>query len=230
MGLKHLLGALITTLTLVLPGTAAADKSLPEVTHDGLHLVKHTKVRAVWMKPGANLDEYDEVALLKCYVAFNKNWQRNYNEETIDLTNMITDQDMKKIRDTLSEQFNKVFTEVLTKAGYKMVTKGASGVLILRPAIVNLEVTSPDTMAPNMDQSFSANAGQMTLYMEMYDGKTGDIIARVIDPEALGDGLWQVRNSVTNLADADQLLRKWATLLSDHLAAVKAAGSPAASN
>lgn len=63
----------------------------------------------------------------------------------------------------------------------------------------------------------------MTLYMELYDGRTGDIIARVVDPEALGDDFWQVRNSVTNLADADRVLRRWATLLSDHLAAMKAA-------
>ena len=230
MGLKQLFMMMIAALALALSGTAVADNSLPQVTHDGLHLVKHTKVRALWMKPGANLDNYSEVALLKCYVAFNKNWKRDYNEETVDLANMITDQDMQKIRDKLSEEFNKVFTEVLTQAGHKMVTQGGSGVLILRPAIVNLEVTSPDTMAPNMDQSFSADAGQMTLYMEMYDGKTGDIIARVIAPEALGDGMWQVRNSVTNLADADRLLRRWATALSDHVATVKVMASTAASN
>jgi len=66
--------------------------------------------------------------------------------------------------------------------------------------------------------------------MELYDGKTGDIIARVVDPEALGDDFWQVRNSVTNQADADRVLRRWATLLSDHLATVKAASTGAASS
>ena len=230
MNIKHLARSFVAILTLSLASGASADSSLPEVTHDGLHLVKHTKMRAVWMAPGANLDEYSEVALLACYVAFNKNWQRNYNEETIQLENMITDQDMKKIRDDLAKEFNKIFTEVLTKAGHKMVTTGGSGVLIVRPAIINLEVTAPDTMAPEMEQSFAANAGQMTLYMELYDGKTGDIIARVIDPEALGDDFWQVRNSVTNQADADRVLRRWATLLSDHLATIKAAGATAASS
>ena len=83
MKLKQLLTSLAATLALVLAGATAADSSLPEVTHDGLHLVKHSKLRAVWMKPGANLDEYSEVALLACYVAFNKNWQRNYNNQTM---------------------------------------------------------------------------------------------------------------------------------------------------
>lgn len=230
MNLKHLAKSFVAILALAVASTSSADSSLPEVTHDGLHLVKHTKVRAVWMKPGARLDEYSEVALLACYVAFNKNWQRNYNSETIQLGDMITDQDMQRIRDDLAKEFNKIFTEVLTKSGQKMVSSGGSGVLIVRPAIINLEITAPDTMAPGMEQTFSANAGQMTLYMELYDGKTGDIIARVVDPEALGDDFWQVRNSVTNQADADRVLRRWATLLSDHLATVKAASAGAASS
>jgi hypothetical protein len=59
--------------------------------------------------------------------------------------------------------------------------------------------------------------------MQLYDGKTGDIIARIIDPEAAGDGVFEVRNSVTNMADADRVLRRWATILNDHLATVDAA-------
>jgi hypothetical protein len=105
-----------------------------------------------------------------------------------------------------------------------MVTEGGSGVLIVQPAIVNLEITAPDTMAPGA-MTFSANAGQMTLYMQLHDGKTGDIIARIIDPEAVGGDFAEIRNSVTNMADADRVLRRWATILNDHLAAVTATSS-----
>ena len=230
MKLKQLLTSLVATLALVMASAVSADSSLPEVTHDGLHLVKHSKLRAVWMKPGANLDEYSEVALLACYVAFNKNWQRNYNNQTMDLMDRISDQDMNKIRGELATEFNKVFTKVLTEGGHKMVTTGGSDTLIVRPAIINLEINAPDTMAPGMQQTFSASAGQMTLYMELYDGKTGDIIARAIDPEAAGDEFVQVRNSVTNMADAERVIRRWATLLSDHLATVTAASSAAAAS
>jgi len=177
------------------------------------------------MKPGANLDDYDKVALLACYVAFNKNWQRNYNDQSMDLMDRVTDQDMKDIRDKLAAEFNKVFTEVLTKDGQQMVTKGGTGVLVVQPAIVNLEITSPDVMTAGMQQNYSADAGQMTLYMQLYDGKTGDIIARIIDPEAAGDEAFEVRNSVTNMADADRILRRWAKILSSHLETVRAATS-----
>jgi len=212
-------------LSILLAATVSADSSLPEVSHDGLHLLKNTKLRAVYMKPGANLDEYDKVALLACYVAFAKNWQRNYNDQSMDLMDRVTDQDMKNIREQLATEFNKVFTEVLTKGGQQMVTKGGAGVLIVQPAIVNLEITSPDVMSAGMEQNFSADAGQMTLYMQLYDGKTGDIIARIIDPEAAGDEVFEVRNSVTNMADAERILRRWATILSSHLETVTAATS-----
>ncbi len=212
-------------LSMLLAATLSAGNPLPEVSHDGLHLMKNTKLRAVYMKPGANLAEYDKVALLACYVAFNKNWQRNYNDQSMDLMDRVTDQDMKNIRDKLAEEFNKVFTDVLTKSGHEMVSTAGTGVLIVQPAIVNLEVTAPDLMSAGMEQNFSADAGQMTLYMQLYDGKTGDIIARVIDPEAAGDEAFEVRNSVTNMADAERVLRRWATILDSHLATVTAATS-----
>ena len=221
MLIKLLRNSTAVILSMLLAATLLAKDPLPEVSHDGLHLMKDTKLRVVYMKPGANLDEYDKVALLACYVAFQKDWQRNYNNETASLMNRISDKDMKKIRDKLAEQFNKVFTEVLTKGGHQMVTDGGSGVLIVQPAIVNLEITAPDTMSPG-EATFSANAGQMTLYMQLHDGKTGDIIARVIDPEAVGGNFAQIRNSVTNMADANRVLRRWATILSDHLEAVSA--------
>ncbi len=213
-------------LLCLLPATATlADDKLPEVTTDGLHLVKNTTLRAVWMKPGASLQGYDKVALLACYVAFAKHWQQDYNEEAAGLQDRITDQEMQRIRNELAAEFNKVFTKVLTDGGHELVKTGGTGVLIVRPAIVNLEITAPDLMTAGMEQSYSAGAGQMTLYMELFDGKTGDIIARVIDPEAAGNDFVQVRNSVTNLADADRILKRWAKILSEHLEAVSKASS-----
>lgn len=225
MRLNTLLKMIFAVSSLVFAAALAADTALPEISHDGLHLMKDTKLRAVYMKPGANLKDYDKVALLATYVAFNKNWQRDQNEEAMDLSDMITDQDMTRIRTELATEFNKVFTDVLTKAGHQMVTTGGTGVLIVRPAIVNLEVTAPDTMSAGMQQSFSASAGQMTLYMELLDGKTGDIIARIIDPEAAGGEFVEVRNSVTNMAAAEEVLRRWATILSNHLGDAAAAAS-----
>lgn len=94
--------------------------------------------------------------------------------------------------------------------------------LILRPAIINLDSTAPDLMTAGMSQTFVASAGSMTLYFELYDGKTQVIIARIIDPEAADNaGIAQVSNRVTNTADFDRVVRRWATILNDHLAQLK---------
>jgi hypothetical protein len=114
-------------------------------------------------------------------------------------------------------------TKVLTADGRQFVTTGGSGVLILRPAIVNLQITAPDLMTPGMEQTFVASAGSMTLYLELLDGKTGDLIARVIDPEAADDaGMAEVANAVTNTADFDRIVQRWAQLLNAHLATLTA--------
>jgi hypothetical protein len=213
----------LSALLLMLATTVGAKDKLPAVSHDGLHLQPDTTLRVVYLKPGVDLSEYSKIALLDCYVAFKKNYKRDHNRDEADMQQWVNDRDMAKIRKELAKEFNKMFTKVLSKeGGHEMVTEGGDGVLILRPAIINLDVTAPDIMTAGMSRNFSASAGQMTLYMELLDGKTGSIIARVIDPEAAGNNdMIKIRNSVTNRADADRVLRRWATILNDHLAKVK---------
>ena len=212
----------IFLLLVVAATTVAAKTSFPAVSHDGLHLMPDTKLRAVYMKPGADLSEYDKIALLATYVAFRKNWQREHNEdETFD--QRINAKQMKEITDRVSKEFNKEFTKVLsTKGGHQIVKDAGEGVLILRPAIINLDVTAPDLMTAGMSETAVASAGSATLYLELYDGKTQAIIARIIDPEAADNGgLAEVANSVTNTADFDRIVRRWAEILNRHLAQVK---------
>jgi len=227
MPAKFLITTVAALLSLMLAAAAGAKDALPTKSHDGLVLLKDTKLRAVYMKPGAKLDEYSKVYLVDCYVAFKKNWQRDQNDQSVNLMNRVTDQDMKNIREQLATEFNKVFTKVLsTKGDHELVKTAGSGVLIVRPAIVNLAISAPDTLSSGFDMTVSAQAGQMTLYMELYDGKTGDIIARIIDPEAVGDDMFEIRDSVTNSADGERVMQRWATLLNDHLATVaKGSGS-----
>jgi hypothetical protein len=213
--------ALVSLVVMVLAACAATTKpGFPSQSPDGLQLVPDTKLAAVYMKPGADLSQYSKIALLETYVSFAKNWQRDYNEEAT-FENQVSDKDMQSIREKVASEFNKEMTRVLTADGRQLVTTGGDGVLILRPAIVNLQITAPDLMTPGMEQTFVASAGSMTLYLELLDGKTGDLIARVIDPEAADDaGMAQVSNAVTNTADFDRIVQRWAQILNSHLAAV----------
>ncbi len=73
---KLTIGALLLFALVVvgLPATRAAD--FPKTTYDGLQLVENTKLRAVYVRPGASLKTYQHVMILDTSVAFKKNWQR----------------------------------------------------------------------------------------------------------------------------------------------------------
>ena len=136
--LKTILVSLVIALVAACATGTAGTTGYPPVSPDGLHLMPDTKLAAVYMKPGADLSQYDKIALLDTYVSFAKNWQRDTNEEAT-FENQVSDQDMQKIRENVSREFAQEMIKVLTADGRQIVTTGGTGVLILRPAIINLQ-------------------------------------------------------------------------------------------
>jgi hypothetical protein len=207
-----------------LPGTlhAAAKEPPPEISSDGLHLQKSTGTRLVYVKPGASLSQYDRVAILECVVEFEKDWQKDYNQSAVGLGGRVSDKDVDRMKAALAAEFKKVFTkELQDKGGYQVVDEAAPDVLILRPALVNVEVNAPDLMTADFRTTIVRSAGQMTLYLELWDSMTKSILARVMDAEADQAAFAQRANSVTNKAAADRLLMSWAEELRKHLDAAR---------
>lgn len=203
------------------PSVMAKKAELPEVDSDGLHLIKHERQRTVYAKPGASLDGYTQVKILDCFVQFRKNWERDYNMNQIGLGGRVTDKDAEMIKKRLSAEFTKEFTKVLNKSGHEVVDEVGPKVLLVRPALLNLDVTAPDVMSADFSRTVVRDAGQMTLYMELYDSATSTLLARVIDAETDDSGLAHVANRVTNKAAADRILHRWAKELSEHLGSTK---------
>ena len=198
-----------------------ASEPPPEVSKDGLQLQKQTKQRLVYLKPGATFSPYHRVAILECYVEFRKNWARDYNSEHVELENQVTNNDIERMKSALSTEFKKVFVTELTKGGYQVVDTAAPDVLVLRPALVNVDPTAPDLMTASMEQTVVRSAGQMTLYLELWDSTTNTILARVMDAQADQQPFAQSANRVTNTAAADTILKSWADELVGHLDAVR---------
>lgn len=220
MKLTRLLSIVVATL-LALSTAALAKDKLPEVDSDGLKLVPNTNVYAAYAKSGATLDQYTKVKILGCYVDFVKNWQKDYNFNQVGLSGHVSDRDADKIKERLAGEFNKVFADELGKKGHTVVEDVGPDVLLLRPALINVDVVAPDTMSASMSRTFVRSAGSMTLYLELYDSSTSTLLARVIDPQADREGFAQAANRVTNRVAADRILREWAALLATHLADVQ---------
>lgn len=208
-------------LSAVMVSTALAKDKIPEVSKDGLHLVKDREVAIAYVKPGTDFSQYTKVKILDCFVQFKKNWQRDYNLDEVGLDGRVTDKDAEKIKKGVAEEFHKVFTTEMTKAGHEVVDDVGPDVLLLRPAIINLDVTAPDVMRAGIVRTVVTSAGEMTLYLELYDSATSTLLARVIDPQSADrGGQPMLANKGTNKFEADRVLRRWANLLNKHLGEV----------
>ena len=86
-------------------------------------------------------------------------------------------------------------------------------VLLVFPNIVNLDINSPDLNSPNMSRSYSASAGSMTLYLELIDAETSEVLVRAYDSKADPETFVNYANRITNRQAADRILSGWATRL-----------------
>lgn len=185
----------------------------PEISHDGLHLIPDTEAAAVWAKPGLDLSAYGKVMILDAYVAFRKNWARDKNRSSV---HKVHSRDVERIKRDVAELFHETFVEVLSeKDGYPVVDAAGDDVLLLRPAIIDLDVNAPDVSTTGRSYTFAASAGAATLYLELYDSVSGEILARAVDRKAAnhpGD-IMRWSNKMTNRAEGKRVLSGWARLL-----------------
>jgi hypothetical protein len=216
-------------LSLVISFPALAKKEdPPEVTEEGLHLVKDSNLALVYAVPDADLSGYHRIWLVEPNIAFKKNWQRDQNRSK---GIRVKDQDMEKIRTRLASEFTSVFAEVLQENdGYELAEERADDVLIIRPGIINLDVNAPDTMSSGRSRTYASYAGEMTLYLEAYDSQTNALIAKALDRKLdRNSGYVSWQSSVANTQAARRILRGWAQSLRDGLDeanAVTAGASP----
>ena len=221
--MKNLIVTLSLLVTLLTLGCASTSETVPTTTPDGLDLVRSDKHSAVYVKPEAQLDIYNEFAIVPCEVAFRKNWQRDYNSSHRSSGQQIKERDIDRIKRELGEECTTFFTDALSEEpSYNLVTEWQQGqdVLLVRPNIVNLNITSPDVSSPSMTRSYSASAGSMTLYLELIDAETSEVLVRAYDSKADPDSFVNYANKITNRQAADRMLKNWATRLREAMDAV----------
>ena len=204
------------------PAAFAAKEPPPEVTEDGLHLYKQTKERLAYVRPGATFTQYKKLAILDPYVEFSKDWVKNYNRDQRDPSRQIRDSDLDRAKTALQKDFKRIFTEELQEGGrYQVVDSGGPDVLVLRPALINIQVNAPDLMAAGRSATYVESAGAMTIYLELWDSASNTILARVIDGKADPALYGQLSSSVTNRTAADRMMRSWADELRSRLDLVR---------
>ena len=209
--------ALLAACMLLNPNFAAHAEDKPAATavnirFDDLVPVKDPKVAMAYINPEADFSVFKRVAIMEPFVAFRSNWQRDQNRSR---ARNISTRDMERIKADVATLFERVFSERLEAAGYAVVDVTGDDVLLLRPAIIDLDVTAPDVNTAGRTRNFSASTGAATLYIELYDSVTGDILGRAADRQSVRNAGGRISwsNSVSNMADANRMIGRWADRL-----------------
>lgn len=182
-------------------------------TWEGLEQRPVKGLDLVYVRPGAQLQGYKSILIdTPVEVAFDRHWDPN--EGVRSTTRRMSASDIQAIKTEMAAEFHKVFAEELAKGGYALVDQVRDDTLRLHAQIADVFINAPDRMEPGRVTSYTMESGRATLELELRDGATGQLLARVVDEKtAPRSGTLQVTNSVTNSADFRQAVRSWARRL-----------------
>lgn len=210
---KSLFNVLVFSGVFVFTGTCLAD-SYPDTTFDGLVRVKNTRVDAAWIKPGADLSIYNRVMIGLVDVRFKKGWERDHRE--------VSKRDQQRIKKGLADMFGEIFSKELRDGGMQTTSRADDDVLMIRAAIIDLDITAPDVMASGRTRNFVASAGEMAIVGELFDSVSGDLLARVSDKKSASSiKRFTLATRASNSMEARKALGYWAGLLSDRLQEIR---------
>ena len=190
-----------------------------DVTTDGLTVMKSTRFTEAQMKNGVNWSEYTKYLITTVEVSFRKNWKRDHNRGQRGISGQVTDKDMARIRQSMGklvyEEFDKALQE---ESGLTKVNEPDSSTLLFKPVIINLDVYAPDIPSASMSNTYIRQAGRATLFLEIHDAVSGELLARWVDTREDPDRVyteWATR--ITNETRAKHIVSNWSRRLVEGL-------------
>lgn len=187
----------------------------PPDTWDGLHKVQAKGRAVVYLLPGADFRGYSKVQIAPPEVAFSKDWQRNLRG-----LDRLNDREVQQVRDSASKLLKESLAKAYSKAGYQVVNEAGPDILLVRPGLANLQFVVPQQSARSF--TFSEDAGEATLVLEVRDSVAGSLLGRALDTEVAGGGMPVIRNESTLRADFEYLFDDWARRIAAGMDRLKA--------
>jgi hypothetical protein len=204
-------GLLVAAIAGMVLTSSVANSAAPPDSWDGLVKVKSKRLDLAYLQPGADFRGYTKVMLDPTEVAFEKNWQRDYNSSSRDLSARVSDRDVQQALVKGVAASNDIFAEAWSKGGYQVVTEPGPDVLRIKTGVVNITVNAPDLRTSSRGVTLAPEAGHATFFIEARDSLTGALLGRAVDQRYAGDyggGNW--RTSASNRGDFRDLVTGWA--------------------
>jgi hypothetical protein len=211
MNLQKLMPICVSVLLISCANTADQGKvsgvaSESEYSFDGLALSNDGSFDSIYVKPKVDFTLYDKVMLMPGDVSFKQNWASEHRQN-------VTEHDVSTIKTRLSRLVYESFkTYLAEQTRFQLVSDTGAGVLLLKPSIIKLDVHAPDVNTTSTSRKFVKSAGEASLYLDLYDSVSGEILDRVIDhQEDREKGFFEWANRISNTTDAKRIIKKWTT-------------------
>ncbi len=185
------------------------------MSYDGLEKRSVKGIDLAYVRPGATLADYSKVMLEPVEVAFHKDWNPTRAQSRIKLSAA----DRENIRTGVAKiVYDEFVKELESKSGYQVVSEAGPDALRVKVHIVNLFVNAPDTKGAAPTRTYTVSAGEMTLFAELFDSETGELLARVADRRsARRASTVTLTSSAVNTEEARSIASGWARILRDAL-------------
>jgi hypothetical protein len=198
---------MLALLALSFPALSATDT--PD-GHDAPWLAERatSDFDTLLVDPDVRLDGFSAFFVEKPTVNFRDHWQRDQNRFD---RFKVKDRDVARIQEDLSAMLQEIITESFLEAGFELADAPANGVLVIRPAVVELDIIAPDVPTTSRTYAYSQSAGAMTLEVEVSDGHSERVMLRASERKRDPDRqTFEWRTRPYNTVIARRMMRTWA--------------------
>jgi hypothetical protein len=209
--------AAVVTFALVaaapMPVLAADDEKVDPFA--GLKKIEDAKVGVAYVDPKADFSVFKRVAISDPYVAFRADWRRDQNRTRV---RPITNSHANRIKANVADLLKEVLTERLEKDdGFEVTKEAGYDVLLVKPAIIDLDVSPPEAGVAGASASFNASTGEAVLYIELFDSVSGDILGRAADRQGGDNPHFGLSTEALMKEHARKVFEEWADTLRNFL-------------
>ena len=191
-----------------------------EVSFDGLHKVDNSKADEAWARPDLDLSGYTKLWPIGSGIEYRQVKDRGNTAmgRSQGGPYFIDDESRAKFE----EMVLLIFAEELRKIErYELVEGPGPDVLIVQGGLLDVVSFVPPDPIGGRSSVYLSSVGEASLVLVLRDSETHAILARSIDRRAAetpGAGMSYTRSSsVTNAADVERLIRRWAKRLREGL-------------
>lgn len=189
------------------------------MTNDGLARVPARSIGGVYRLPEASFIPYRRVMVEPPSISFIKDWRKNHPEvDNAEFTRML-----QETVTLFREEFTREFVEL---GSYTIAEDPAPDVLLVIPAIEELNIVAPDAGDGPGQQTYTPIPVTMKITGDLRDAATSKLVGRVImyqnEHRAFGEVHMQIANRVTNAHEQRLAYSKWSRLVREAIDVAKA--------